>query len=196
MQIEILVSTTSPAWRTELADVEALVERAARAALGHGVPEARRVAELGVRLSDDAEARSLNNQYRGIDRPTNVLSFPGDSDLGDPEAPPALLGDLVLAHGVVSREAREQGKSIADHLCHLTVHGVLHLLGYDHEIEHEAEAMEAAERHILSTLGIADPYAPRQHADHDPEAQRGSETDPTRHGDHSIHSQRQQRPCR
>lgn len=159
MQIEIIVSTTSPAWRTDLPEVELLVERAARAALDHAAADGSRSAELSLCLSDDAEVQALNRQFRGHDRPTNVLSFPGDSDLSDPDAPPALLGDVVLAHGVVFKEAREQGKSTADHVCHLTVHGVLHILGYDHESDDEAEVMEAAEIEILSGMGIADPYA-------------------------------------
>lgn len=159
MQADILVSILSAAWRTEPAGAEALVDRAARAALGIAVPDRRRVVELGVRLTDNREMQALNREYRGLDRPTNVLSFPGDADLSCEDARPALLGDVVLAHDVVRSEAQAQGKAMADHLCHLTVHGVLHLLGYDHEIDSEAEAMEAAERRILKELGIADPYA-------------------------------------
>ena len=101
----------------------------------------------------------ISIRYRGIDRPTNVLSFPGDGELSQVEAPPALLGDVVMARDVVRREAREQAKSMADHVSHLTVHGVLHLLGYDHEDDGDADVMETAEREILAGLGIADPYA-------------------------------------
>lgn len=196
MQIEIIVSTISQAWRTGPADVEALVERAARAALSHVVPQAERMAELGVRLSDDDEIRMLNNQYRGMDKPTNVLSFPGDNELSDPALPPALLGDVVLAHGVVCREAHEQGKSLSDHVSHLTVHGVLHLLGYDHELDHEAEAMETAERHILSTLGIADPYAQATDALAAPSSGNHTDADPASRDGRFPQQKRQQRLCR
>ena len=113
-------------------------------------------AELVVRIVDAAEGRELNRRYRGIDRPTNVLSFPF-------EAPPGVvvdhLGDLVICAPVVQREAREQGKPEAAHWAHLTVHGVLHLLGYDHQDEAQAQEMEAMEKRILETLGYGDPYA-------------------------------------
>lgn len=112
--------------------------------------------ELTIRLVDDNESRTLNRDYRGKDAPTNVLSFPF-------EAPPgvdlALLGDLVICHGVVVREAAEQGKSAANHYAHMVVHGTLHLLGYDHIDDSEAEEMERLEREILAAIGISDPYA-------------------------------------
>ena len=116
----------------------------------------RRSAELSIRLVDSTEGRELNRQYRSKDYATNVLSFPV-------ELPPGiklpLLGDLVICAPVVAREAAEQDKKRRDHYAHLTVHGVLHLLGQDHEIETDAERMEAIERRILAGLGIADPYA-------------------------------------
>lgn len=111
--------------------------------------------ELTVRLVDEDESCELNRDYRGKDNPTNVLSFPF-------EAPPGLnlplLGDLVICAPVVAREAAEQNKSLAHHWAHLTVHGVLHCLGYDHMEDAEAEAMEQLEREILARLGIPDPY--------------------------------------
>lgn len=116
----------------------------------------RRSAELSIRLVDSAEGRELNQQYRGKDYATNVLSFPVELPSGI-KLP--LLGDLVVCAPVVGREAVEQGKSPRDHYAHLTVHGVLHLLGHDHKIEADAERMEAIERRILAGLGIADPYA-------------------------------------
>ncbi|MDF3980991.1 rRNA maturation RNase YbeY [Luteibacter sp. PPL201] len=115
----------------------------------------RKASEVAIRIVDADEAQALNRQYRGRDYATNVLSFPA-------ELPPGidlpLLGDLVICAPVVSREASEQGKKTADHWAHLTVHGTLHLLGYDHVDETEAEAMEALETRILAGLGIADPY--------------------------------------
>ncbi len=135
-----------------------LVERAAIAALAAcGEAEAR----LCVLLADDMAIKALNARFRGKDRPTNVLSFPAAEIPGDP-APP--LGDLALAGGVCFREAAEEGKSLADHLTHLVVHGVLHLCGYAHESVEEAEEMEDFEREILASLGIADPYAGKEPA--------------------------------
>lgn len=147
---------------------EALAAQSARAALARSpyaewLAHAVRV-ELSVRLATDDEVHTLNRQYRGKDKPTNVLSFPmiqpdlletvtQNSDDGE-----VLLGDIVLAHGVCVAEAADRGIPLADHVRHLVVHGTLHLLGFDHEGEAEAEAMEAIERDALATLGVADPY--------------------------------------
>ena len=118
-----------------------------------------READLAVRLVDAREGRSLNRHYRGKDYATNVLSFPAELPEGLPEGVTfPLLGDLVLCAPVVAREAREQRKSLAAHYAHLTVHGALHLLGWNHEDEREAECMEALEREILAGMGIDDPY--------------------------------------
>jgi probable rRNA maturation factor len=111
---------------------------------------------VDVVLTDDAEQRQLNRAYRGKDMPTNVLAFP----IGDP-APPGelpLLGAVVLAFETIMREATDQQKPLADHLRHLVVHGVLHLLGYDHQNDTDAAIMEAREVEILSGLGVPDPY--------------------------------------
>ncbi|MEO8670895.1 MAG: rRNA maturation RNase YbeY [Tahibacter sp.] len=115
----------------------------------------RRAAELSLRLVDDIEGRDLNQRYRQRDYATNVLSFPADLPVG---VKLPLLGDLVICTMVVEREAGEQEKSVRDHYAHLTIHGVLHLLGHDHEIDADAERMEALERKALATLGITDPY--------------------------------------
>jgi probable rRNA maturation factor len=115
----------------------------------------REEAELSLRIVDDAEGRDLNARWRGRDHATNVLSFPADLPPGI-DLP--LLGDLVICAPVVAREAREQGKAEADHWAHLVVHGVLHLLGHDHELDEDAERMEAEERRVLASLGIGDPY--------------------------------------
>ncbi|WP_299236136.1 rRNA maturation RNase YbeY [uncultured Halomonas sp.] len=111
--------------------------------------------ELSVRLVDTAESQTLNRDYRGRDKPTNVLSFPFENP---PVVTLPLLGDLVVCHPVVVAEAAEQDKALGDHYAHMVVHGTLHLLGYDHLEDDEAEAMEALEREILAELGITDPY--------------------------------------
>ena len=127
--------------------VERLVRKAARAA-------ARRGRSLNVALADDKAVRALNARDRKKDKPTNVLSYPSGER--------AFLGDIVLARQTVWREAKQQNKSPADHVAHLVVHGVLHLLGHDHETsDADAERMEALERRVLARLGIADPYAAR-----------------------------------
>jgi probable rRNA maturation factor len=111
--------------------------------------------ELCIRIATTNESRRLNARYRGHDKPTNVLSFPATMPAVVRQA---LLGDLVICAQVVAKEAREQGKSPEAHWAHMTVHGVLHLLGYDHQKKREAERMEAKERKILARLGYPDPY--------------------------------------
>lgn len=153
-ELTIEIGRSAKGWDAVLPDVEAILNRAAIAAwsaAGSGT------AELSIQLTDDAEIRTLNRDYRGKDKPTNVLSFPA----GDEGAAGRvrLLGDIVLAQETIEREATAQAKTLADHLSHLTIHGVLHLLGHDHETETQATAMEALETEILRGLGIADPYA-------------------------------------
>jgi probable rRNA maturation factor len=116
----------------------------------------REEAELVIRLVDEEEGRALNRDYRGKDYATNVLSFPFETPPGV-ELP--ILGDVAICGPVVLREAAEQGKPVEAHWAHLTVHGILHLLGYDHQEEAEAEQMEALEREVLAELGFADPYS-------------------------------------
>jgi probable rRNA maturation factor len=112
--------------------------------------------EIGIALFAEAEARRLNRDYRGKDYATNVLSFPYAPVRGERSS---MLGDLAICPAVVAREARAQRKHVRDHFAHLTVHGALHLIGYDHENARDAEHMEAIERRVLAGLGIADPYA-------------------------------------
>ena len=145
------VEIEDEAWTRALADAAAVAERAALAALQASRDDVGPA--VAVLLTDDASVQDLNARFRGKDKPTNVLSFPA------PASARPHLGDVALAFGVCAREAEEQGKGLADHLSHLTVHGVLHLLGYDHEADDEAEAMEAMERRILNQLGVRDPYA-------------------------------------
>ena len=119
------------------------------------VGEHRAEAEISLRIVDEDESQALNSQYRGQDKPTNVLSFPADIP---PELGLPLLGDLVICAQVVAREAEAQHKALSAHWAHMVVHGTLHLLGYDHIADDEAEIMENLETRILGSLGISDPY--------------------------------------
>ncbi len=122
---------------------------------GAALQSRRDVAELTVRLVDEGESQALNRDYRGKDKPTNVLSFPADLP---PELELPLLGDLVVCRQVVEREAVEQNKALSDHWAHMIIHGTLHLLGYDHIDDDDAEQMEALEIALLEQLGISNPY--------------------------------------
>lgn len=113
--------------------------------------------ELSLVFTNDADIREINAKWRHIDKPTNVLSFPAFA-LQPGQEPGEILGDIVIARETVEREAAEEDKSFDDHLSHLVVHGLLHLMGYDHQNDDEAEQMEALERKILASLGISDPY--------------------------------------
>lgn len=146
----IEIEVEAEAWTGAVPDAEAVVDRAAKAALGAVE------GDIVVLLTDDESVRELNARFRDKGRPTNVLSFPA------PDNAAPHLGDIVLAYGVCAAEAETQGKTLADHLSHLVVHGVLHLLGRDHEDDGEAEEMEAEEREILAQIGVADPYASEQ----------------------------------
>ena len=149
------VAVTSDQWLAAVTEPEAICRRAVAAVLAR---EAVGPSEVSVLLADDRLIAELNRDYRGIDRPTNVLSFPAGSTERAPGQAHILLGDVVVAVETARREAAAQGRSAADHLAHLVVHGTLHLLGYDHEEDDEAEVMERREVELLSGLGIADPY--------------------------------------
>jgi probable rRNA maturation factor len=158
---EITVTVSCDAWLAACPNAEALAEVAAGAALAaerNGVEDGPVL--VGIVLTDDSEQRALNRIWRGKDSPTNVLSFAlGDPDDPAPLGAPVLLGDVVLAFETVAREAAAQKKALPDHLSHLVVHGVLHLLGFDHESDAEAAIMEARETEILAALGMPAPYA-------------------------------------
>jgi probable rRNA maturation factor len=142
-----------------LIDAEAIAERAiGLAADMAGIPLLDG-AELGLLLSDDEHVKSVNQEWRGIDKPTNVLSFPAVEAAKLARAP--FLGDIIIAYETVDREAKAEGKAFADHYAHLVVHGFLHLLGFDHINDGYAETMEALEIKILAGLDIPDPYADR-----------------------------------
>lgn len=155
-QTEVLI--TADCWQAE-PDADAVIHRAIEAAADIADADTGD-AELAVMLTDDAGIRALNGNWRGIDKPTNVLSFPALQPAGDtPDDMPRMLGDIAIAYETTRREADEEGKPFDHHLSHLAVHGFLHLIGYDHENDDDAEAMEAMEREILAQLGIPDPYA-------------------------------------
>ena len=155
-RIAVDIALEAGAWGDE-ARWRPIAERVAAAVAARPEPIVPDEAELSLVLTDDARIRVLNRDWRGQDKPTNVLSFPAaDADDDDPGP---LLGDVIVAWETCSREAAEEGKTLDDHVTHLLVHGLLHLFGWDHEEEAEADEMEALETEILAGLGIADPYA-------------------------------------
>ena len=157
---EVLV--VAECWQNE-PDAEAVIQRAIAAAAG-SVDADVGDAELAVMLTDDPGIRTLNSNWRGIDKPTNVLSFPALQGEGarKPGDAPRMLGDIAIAYETTRREADAEGKPFEHHLSHLAIHGFLHLIGYDHENDAGAEEMEALETEILEQLGIPDPYADRE----------------------------------
>jgi probable rRNA maturation factor len=158
--VEVLV--VADCWQSE-PDAEPIIHRAIATA-AEFVAAAVGDSELAVMLTDDAGIRTLNRNWRGIDEPTNVLSFPAlqPSGRSGPADPPRMLGDIAIAYETTRREADEEQKPFDQHLSHLAIHGFLHLIGHDHEIDEQAETMEELEREILSQLGIPDPYAERK----------------------------------
>jgi probable rRNA maturation factor len=160
---EVLV--TADCWQAE-PDAEAVIQRAVATAAQLTDADVGD-AELAVMLTDDAGIRTLNHNWRGIDKATNVLSFPALQPTGPRggDDAPRMLGDIAIAYETMRREADDERKPFTDHLSHLAVHGFLHLIGYDHENDDDAEAMEALEQEILAHLGIPDPYAERQRID-------------------------------
>ena len=154
--LTIDIAEPSALWRERLPDAARLCDRAARATL-RAVGDTPAAAELSIVLGDDALVQTLNRQWRGQDKSTNVLSFP-IAPMTLPRGAARLLGDVVLAFETLAAEAAAQGKPLAHHLSHLIVHGVLHLMGYDHEAADEAVRMETLEVAVLGELGVPDPY--------------------------------------
>ena len=159
-EITIDITTEAGDWATALPDAAAIAERAvfAACALFDDLPDH---VEVSLLLTDDAHQKILNRDWRGKDKPTIVLSFPGDDAEDLPDGAPLLLGDIAVAFETTTLEAQDQQKSLADHFCHLLVHGMLHLLGFDHESEADADEMEPLEIEILAGLGVDSPYPDR-----------------------------------
>ncbi len=165
---EIAVSVTAVGWTRALPDAPAICRAAARATLestaSGGTGDS--TVEISILLTGDAQAQNLNRDYRGRDEPTNVLSFPGFPGFpaageNTPPLPPGapwMLGDVIVAYETVEAEAERDGKSLGDHLSHLVVHGVLHLLGFDHRTKAGARKMESLEISVLKTIGVGNPY--------------------------------------
>ena len=169
-RLSIAISVEDQSWIKLAPDAPRLLRRAARDALAKAKADGWKGSRVGHEISfvltDDKKMRGLNRAYRGKDKPTNVLSFAAldgaRGSMGPKPGMPWLLGDVVLTSGVIAREAKAQRKSVQHHLSHLAVHGVLHLLGYDHEQDRDAEAMEALEIAALAGMGIANPYEMRR----------------------------------
>lgn len=153
---ELAVQQQTPSWDALQPDFERRFRRLAAEAL----KDRSETGEITLILADDALQQTLNRQYRGIDKSTNVLAFADLDETGEERlGEPAILGDVVLAFETCAREAADQGKRLEDHALHLALHGLLHLLGYDHDTADQAEAMETVERQLLAKFDIADPYA-------------------------------------
>lgn len=143
-------------WATAVSDPEALAARSFEAAQAK---EARVGGAVALLLGDDALLRDLNKRFRGKDKPTNVLSFPSG------ENAPGFIGDIAIAFETCALEAAQKNIALADHAAHLIVHGLLHLAGYDHENDADAETMEALEADILDGMGVSNPYADEERVD-------------------------------
>jgi probable rRNA maturation factor len=149
--LEIDVQVASPLWQAQ-----PLAEQTVRAAIAAAATELAADGEVSILLTDDASIRALNRDWRKLDNPTNVLSFPAAKQAGS-----ALLGDIVVAYETLARECEDEGRDILHHLAHLSVHGFLHLLGYDHQTDSQAEAMEGLESRIMRSMNMPDPYLAR-----------------------------------
>ena len=152
----VSIEVEDEAWQS-LAGLEEFARNVVASTLS-GAGSVSEDGEIALLFIGDLSIAEFNAAWRGKNQPTNVLSFPATQAMPIPEGEARPLGDIVLAHGVISREAAEQGKTLHDHTAHLIVHGVLHLLGFDHASEKEAEEMERLEVSILKGLGISDPY--------------------------------------
>ena len=162
--LNISVNIAEPMWKTYISEVEEIIEKAACSAFEHGKYFSHLLNDeqniiLSVECTNDNHIQHLNKEYRGKDKPTNVLSFPQLSeDMPQIESIPVILGDVVLSFETMKREAEEQEKTFSFHLSHLVVHGVLHLLGFDHIEDDDAEKMENLEKDVMKKLGYESPY--------------------------------------
>ncbi len=156
LQVELAIDSSD--WVERLPGVEARVEQAAQAAWSAVADQIGEDASVAILLADDPTLADLNKRFRGIDKPTNVLSFEPEGDFPGASDEPRHIGDIAIAYETVAREAIDQDKTLEHHLCHMIVHGTLHLLGYDHQVTDEQRRMEALERTILTELGVPDPY--------------------------------------
>lgn len=164
-KLSVDVTVKDPAWQVAVPPLKSLTRDVAREVLGNRAAwrhwpggEMASPVEISFCFGNDEFIRALNKKFRGKNKATNVLSFPLEDKFPAPEGAPFALGDIVLASGVVKAEAREGGKSVLAHTTHLLVHGLLHLLGFSHEKEDDADRMEALEIEILAGFGIANPY--------------------------------------
>ncbi len=162
LELEMDLAVSLADWQEAIPDIEGLCRRAAMATINTAAKDdlKNQAIEVGFLLTDDEAVQELNRDYRGKDKPTNVLSFASQDgdDMAQPEDAPIILGDIVMAFETVVLESEEENKTIANHFCHLVVHGMLHLLGFDHQNDREAFEMESLESTILIELGIPDPY--------------------------------------
>ncbi len=162
LSVEVSIAAHCAAWHRVVGDAAGLCRRAARGAwtMAGDAAHANREAEVALVLTDDAEIARLNGRFRGIDGPTDVLSFPAGAPLPGADAgAPVMLGDIAIALETTARQAEREARPLGDRLQHLVVHGILHLVGYDHRGAREAADMEALEVEILTRLGVPDPYA-------------------------------------
>lgn len=163
MAVDITIALHDPRWASDIEGIKRFVQERVMYVLQHQQEVLKQrmqqePLEIAVVLTDAREVHSLNKRFRSRDKPTNVLSFPADSEAVLPEGQPNILGDIVLAYDVIKEEAGQQNKHFADHFTHILVHGILHLLGYNHVYDEQADIMEQLERDILLHYGIADPY--------------------------------------
>ena len=159
MALTLSIAIEYPGWTAQIPDIESLAHDCVNVSLASAgemlAPD--RPVEIGLLLADDATLRALNRQFRHRDKPTNVLSFPSPPRRQE-TAIPMILGDIAVSFQTVAAEAARDGKTLRDHARHMIVHGVLHLLGHDHEADNEAEIMETLETRILAGFGVRDPY--------------------------------------
>jgi probable rRNA maturation factor len=153
--LSVDIDLQSPLWAEQPA-----AEQTVRDAIATAAALSTSAGEVSILLADDSAVRVLNREWRGIDKPTNVLSFPAPKKL--PQGPAAVLGDIVIAYETLKRESDDEGREFLHHLTHLTVHGYLHLLGYDHQTETEAAVMEALESRIMTHMQLPDPWQDRE----------------------------------